>query len=237
MDYVGSLMSARPLVKKYQVAASMTLTGIPHLQPAANGTGVAQATTTSAANMIGCNLDTVTYATGQITGGDPAALASFIINPDAIWKALLSGGSTSGTALTARTVATASTTGLSVTTTAGDDWSSPTMDEGSIWGYDGANAGILRKITSVSSNVATVIVAFPNDTVVGDNFLFAPYTALQANTMQLTADLTQADASIAVGTGAAFRCVEIRHGSLAGEGKTNSFGLFVSDDHIFNVTT
>ncbi|MGH3026665.1 MAG: hypothetical protein ACRDLR_09480, partial [Gaiellaceae bacterium] len=89
----------------------------------------------------------------------------------------------------------------------------------------------------VSSTAATVTVAFPNDTVVGDNFIFAPYWPTQGNTVQLTSDLRDANAIIAVGTGAAFRPLRLMFGSLADEGTTKSRMLMLADDHILNVTT
>ena len=74
-------------------------------------------------------------------------------------------------------------------------------------------------------------VAFPNDTAVGDNFLRCPYSPMQTVTVQLTTNLTQADASIAVGTGAPFRVVELILNDVGGEGRTRSYVEFVSNSH------
>ena len=129
---------------------------------------------------------------------------------------------------------TASTTGLVVTT--GDDFTSPEFDEGAIWGYDGANMGQIRKITSTGATAATVTVAFDEDTVVGDNFLIAPFWPLDDGSVvaQLTTNFTEIDASIAVGTGAELICIEIGALDLTREGTLKSYGLFVSNDHWFN---
>jgi hypothetical protein len=70
----------------------------------------------------------------------------------------MSGGATSDTALSSQTVTTASSGGTAITTAA--EWSSPTYDEGVTWGYTGANAGRLRKVTSVSSTAGTVTIPF-----------------------------------------------------------------------------
>lgn len=233
MDYAYDLFGGHaPLLRKFQVNASVAYVGVPLLAPGADNGGVVLATTTGAADMVGCNLDLATYATAQQTASaDPAALVTLIIGPGAVWKALMSGGATEGTALSLRAVTTASTTGLAVTTA--ESWSSPTYDEGTVFGYDGANAGIVRKITSVSSTAGTVTVAFPNDTVVGDNFIRVPYNPLQTVTVQLTTNLYQADASIAVGTGAALRTVELQCRDQGQDGRTNSYVLFISDNHIF----
>lgn len=221
------------VIRKYQVAATNTTVGMPFLVPAASGTGLVVATTTGAANMVGVNVDTAgTYVTAQQTdASDTARTVSIIINPFAVYRMLMSGGATEGTALALNAVTTASTDGLAVTT--GAEWSNPTFDEGTTWGYDGANAGKARKITSVSATAGTVIVAFPYDTAVGDNFLRCPYTPLQGGTIQLTTLLTQADASIAVATGAAFTPIELILNDIGGEGRTNSYVLAVSADNRF----
>lgn len=235
MNYAYDLAGAHsvPVLKKYQVAASNSVLGLPYLIPAANGAGVVLATTTGAADAIGVNVDAAgTYVTAQQSdNSDTARLTSIIINPLAVYRMLLSGGATEGTALTLYDVTTASAAGTAVTT--GDDWTSPEFDEGTVWGYDGANAGKARKITSTSSTAATVTVAFPLDTVVGDNFLRCPYNPGQTTTIQLTTALTQADASIAVGTGAPFRVVELVLNDIGGNGRTSSYVLAVLGDHTF----
>lgn len=220
-----------PVIKKYQIGVTNNNAGVPYTVPAAGTAGVVIATTTGATALVGVSIaGPGTYNTAQQTGNaDPETLVSLIINPDAVWRALMSGGATENTALTLLPVTTASTDGLAVTTAS--EWSSPTYDEGYTWGYDGANAGYARKITSVSSTAGTVTVAFPNDTAVGDNFLRCPYSPMQTVTVQLTTNLTQADASIAVGTGAPFRVVELILNDVGGEGRTRSYVEFVSNSH------
>lgn len=250
MECVGLLGGGAARMIRAQVAATLAA-GTVALTPAANGAGLATSTTTSLANAVGLIQDG-TYTPGGASGtyqtaqqsdnSDPARLVTVIINPDQVLRALLSGGATENTALTLYPVTTASTSGLAVTTNG--EWSSPTYDEGVVWGYDGANAGVARKITSVSSTAGTVTVAFPFDTAVGDNFLRAPFYPFQTNTLQLTTLLTQVDASIAVGTGGAARVIGHAFGSgLVGlrdqteEGRTRSYVEFILDDHVLNVTT
>lgn len=233
MEYAYSLTgNSVPIMKKYQVAATVSNTGVPLLIPAAGGAGLALSTTTSAANMVGCNLDTATYVTAQQTDGSSAEReVTVIVNPDAVWRIKMSGGATENTALTLLPVTTASSTGLVVTTNS--EWSSPTYDEGVTWGYDGANAGSFRKVTSVSSTAGTVTVAFDQDTAVGDNFLRAPYWPVQGTTIQLTTNLYQANAAIAVGTGAAFKPVELDLRDISDSGQTNSYVYAVAGDHVW----
>lgn len=256
MDFAFNLDgNIAPFIRKYQVAASVANPGVFLLTPAANGAGLATSTTTSLANAVGLCLDTVTYVSAQQTDGSSAErVVSVIVNPHAVYKALMSGGASEGTALALQTVTTASATGVAVTTAA--EWSSPTFDEGIVWGYDGANGGgqpyntgpnimsgwgfgdaMRRKLTSVSSTAGTVTTPFDRATVVGDNFLRAPYYPNQTSTVQLTTNLYQADASIAVGTGGAARVVDLELNTAANNGRTTSMVYFTLDDMIFNVTT
>lgn len=245
MELAYLLGGGAPVMKSYQIGVTNAnaALGIPYTVPASNTAGVVIGTTTGATDLVGISVDnqsprgsqgTGTYGTAQIAGNvDPAQYVRLIINPDAVWRALMSGGATENTALTLLPVTTASTDGLTITTAS--EWSSPTYDEGHAWGYDGANAGIARKVTSVSSTAGTLTVALPNDTAVGDNFLRAPYTPMQAVTVQLTTNLYQADASIAVGTGAPFRVIEMILNALANEGRTNSYVHFMSNSHALNL--
>jgi len=232
MEYAYSLTgNSVPVMKKYQVAAD-AIAGIPLLIPAAGGAGLATSTTTSAANMVGVTLDGATYVTAQQTDGTSAEReVTMIVNPDAVYRMKMSGGATEDTALTLLPVTTASTDGLAVTTASA--WNSPTYDEGVAWGYDGANAGSYRKVTSVSATAGTVTVAFDQDTAVGDNFLRAPYWPCQSTNIQLSTLLTQADASIAVGTGAEFVPVELDLRDITDSGQTNSFVYAVAGDHVW----
>ena len=237
MEWAKALNSGKtPNMLSLQINETMSTAGVPVLEPGAGNAGVILASTTGAANMVGVTIDTATFVTAQQTDGTSAErLVKVIINPDVVWEMLMSGGAAEGTALALRAVTTVSTDGLVVTTA--EDWATPTYDEGAVFGFDGANAGQIRKITSVSTTAGTVTVAFDNNTVVGDNFIRVPYWPMDSATIQLTTLLTQADASIAVGTGAAFRCIEIRNGDLSNEGRTKSFVLAISDDHVLRETT
>lgn len=148
MELAGLLCGGAPVIKKYQVAQTVDNVGIPLLASTEAEAGLDAPTTTNAADMVGLNLDTATYVTAQQTDGSSAErTVSVIINPDIILKALLSGGGAENTALTLYDITTATSDGLDVTT--GDDWSSPQFDDGAVWGYDGANAGQIRKIRPI----------------------------------------------------------------------------------------
>lgn len=232
MEFSYTINGGAPLRKLYQTAVSSTAIGQPWLIPAADTAGLAIGTTTSAADMVGVNLNSATYVTAQTTDGTSTQRRlDLIVNPDAVWRMKLSGGATEDTALALQTVTTASATGTAITT--GTTWTGTEFDEGVVWGYEGANAGAYRKITSTSSTAGTVTVAFDRDTAVGDTFLRAPYWPIQGLTIQLTTLLTQADASIAVGTGAQFKTVELELRDITDSGRTNSYVLAVATDHVF----
>ena len=151
-------------------------------------------------------------------------------------RALFSGAAAEGTALVLLPVTTASTDGLTVTT--GTAWDSPTYDEGAVWGYSGANAGSIRKITAVSSTAGTVTVAFDRDIAVDDNFIRVPFWPLGTATVQFTTLFTQINVVDAVATNeAALRCLEIEHQDISGDGRTKSAGLFWLNDHVMNIAT
>lgn len=245
MEFSADLYGSLPIIKKYQVATSTTAVGQPWLACATSTAGLAIATTTGAADMVGVNLDSATYTTTQGTGkalpqGTSAGtsaerLVSIIINPFAIWRLKMSGGATENTALAKQTVTTASSGGTAITT--GATWTSGTeYADGVTWGFTGANAGAIRKITSTSSTAGTVAVPFDYGTVVGDVFLRAPYWPMSqvTPTIQLTTLLTQANAIISVNTGASFHCYDLllRDGSSSPSGQTDSYVFAIAGDHL-----
>ena len=226
------------VMKKYNVAATNTVVGRPYLKVAdATGTGVVLGTTTGAVDFIGVNVDAPgTYAAGQNSdGSENAKVVTLIINPLAVYKARLSGGATDGTALTARTVTTASTDGLTVTHSAYDG-SSPTMDEGTVWGYSGANAGIARKVTSITSTAATVTLAFPRDDAVGDQYLYAPIYPTRSIVAQLTTNCTEIDASAEISGDATLVVTEMLLNDISGNGTTASYAFIQFCDSLFGAT-
>lgn len=241
MEYAYALSgSGVPKIMKYQINATLANGGIPVLAPGAGNAGMQISTTTSWANAVGVTLDAGTYVTGQQTDGTSAEReVSVIISPDAVFRVLMSGGAAENTALSLYPITTAASDGLTLTTSSIANWASPAFDESVAWFYDGANAGQKRKVTSVSSTVATVTVAYDNGTVVGDNVLRAPYWFLDdtGNNIQTTTNLYQADASIAVGTGGAARVIDMELNDISGEGRTTSSALFIFDDHALRETT
>ena len=233
MKVVGLLSGGAPVVMKYQIGETMATAGVPVEIGAAGGLGIQLCETTACADGVGITLDTGTYTTTQGTGENSADVqVSVIINPDAIVEATLSGGATSGTALALQTNTSASAGGTVITT--GAEWSSPTYDEGAVWGYSGANAGQLRKISAVDGTTGTVTAPFDYAIAVGDVFLRAPYWPMATATAQLTTTLDQVNAIIAVGTGAAFRTLKLIANDESNEGRTKSKAWLFFGDHFLN---
>lgn len=218
-----------PILKKYQVAASNAVIGVPYLQNAGSGgTGIVLGTTTGAANALGVNIDAAgTYVTAQqADNSDTQRLTTIITNPHAVYRALLSGGTTAGTALTLYTATSGGSDGLTVVMDT--SVASPDMDETYFFNLSGTNAGRKRKCTSTSTVTATFIVAWPLDAVAGDTFISCGFTPTQTEALTLTSDLTGINAALAP-TGAAYNCVEVLF-----DGRTTSYGYITFGDHCFS---
>ena len=183
-----------PFIRKYQVGATaLTTAGIPVLvSTLANLDGVLPCTNSAAADCLGVTMDTNTQVTAQQTGeAETERLVSVVVNPNAIYRANLSGGATSDTALTLDTNSALSADGLTITSALPAD----PYDDGYAWGYDGANMGIARKVTAVDGTTATPIVAFPRDIQVNDRFLGCSAGGGGLYGVELTGTFEQVDAS------------------------------------------
>ena len=220
-------------IKKYKMAAGHAA-GIVVLVPAAGATGLSTSTTTSFADAVGVTMDAILSAGAPVaystTQGAVEYLQSVIINPDAIFRALLV-GSAANAALERRTVGTASSDGLTVVGTTGDtDPSSPDMDEGTVWYSSGANGGASRKITSTTTTLTvTVVMPFAANRV-GDKYHTIDYTP-GTKSVTMSTDLKNVRGDIAA-TGAAAYCVDLE---LLGAG--NSEIDLSLNDHIFGTST
>lgn len=202
----------------------------------AAGGEITDSTTTSLLDMAGIVLGassfnphgggggTLTYSTTQ---GDTEGLVRVVINPDAIIRALMSGGAAEGTALQRVAVTAANAAGTTITTT---DTPEASMDDGICWCILGANVGLSRKVTTYTANSSFVVtVPFPRTIAVGDEFCVVPFLPLTTRAVQLTTLLTEADASIVVGTGGNATVVEVVLNR-----NTDSYVHFIARDHVFN---
>jgi hypothetical protein len=226
MKLAYTLDGSAPIIKKYKVGASVANAGVPVMVDASNKYGnVIPCTTTSAADTYGVSVDTATYSATQ---GAVEGVVSVIINPFAVYKALMAGGATENTTLQVLIPTGANSAGTTVTDA---DVGTAEMDGGTIWGITGANAGQSRVLTNYTSGTnAVVTVPFLNDIATTDTYALCPYCVGTAGggNVQLTALFTQANAIIAVGTGIDANVVELDLNGL-----TNSYVLFQLADHVF----
>lgn len=236
---LSSLFYGQPAVlKRFQIGETFTagVVGIPVEIPTLSDTdGVLMCETNSIVDCIGVSLDNPgTRQTAQQTdNSDPARRVLVNISPHMVWRARLSGGATSGTALTIYTNTVASTTGLLTTLAL------PTAyDDGWIWGYTGSNAGIARKVTAVGGTNETPIVAFPYDIAVGDTFLAFTAGPGEDAGIQLTTNLDEIDATADLQSTDNLRCVDVGFKDLGGRGTVESFAEVIIMDHFYggNIT-
>lgn len=236
MDFVKMLDgNTTPMILDFQIGDNLSNVGVPMVIGGAGEEGVVLATTVTASDFVGVTMDNPgSVVTAQQTdNSDPARYARLCVSPSAVYKARLSGGATEGTALTAYTVDTANTAGTSIET------DNAFVDETSLFCYSGANVGIGRKITAISGNHATVSVALPHDTVVGDVFITSPYCAspygMENFFVQLTTALTELDCSVTSDTdNNNFRVLELLYADKSNDpDRTQSFANIVAFDSIF----
>jgi hypothetical protein len=233
MKYSGNLSGSSPVMKKYKSSATTLLPGIVGLRSAANASGqVSISTTTSFGDALGIILDngekfgaTTAYSTTQ---GAVEGVVTVIVNPDQILRAKMVTGAT-GTSITADTVVTAVTNGLTVV--GGTSVASPDMDEGILWFTSGGNLNESRKITSTSSVTATVLVPFPRTSAVGDTYCYAGLN-VGLTGVTLTTDLKSVRTDIAIATGASATILDF---DLAGT--TDSFVYLVLGDQVWTNAT
>lgn len=167
---------------------------------------------------------TLTFSSTQ---GDTEGLVRVCINPDAIYRARMSGGATAGTALQTVTNDTANAAGTTVTAA---DTPDADMDDGTCWCITGGNAGLSRRVTTYTPNTSWVVtVPFPRTIGVNDTFHVSPYSPYVTVAIQLTSNFVDADASIAFGTGGNARVLE-----LILQAASDSYVHFVARDHALN---
>ena len=230
------------LKKKMPIGEAIAVAGVCVQTPAAATNGVALVETATAVDSLGlCISAAPTYNTAQQTdNSDPAAYVDVIVNPDLVMSCRLSGSSTSGTALTAYFNTSASTTGLIVTpslTSGGSPVDTTAMDDCTVFGYTGANAGIARQISVGDATNADVIVAFPYDIAVDDQFIFCNFTQGGLHFVTFTSDLTEADAAVATGedtNNLNYRPVDLVLNDKAGDGLTKSYVNLIAYDHAYS---
>ncbi len=219
-----SLNGGAELLKKFKLGAAQANPGIIVIGGAGASLGVIPCTSTSFDSAFGLATDRGVYSTTQ---GDAEGIVTVSARPDLVIKALMSGGATEGTTLTACVNTSASSGGTVLTAAA---VGAADFDGGTMFFTSGNNVGISRSITSMSgSTSATVTVPFPRAIAVGDVGVVLPYNTAGTGAagadgigfVQTSTLFTQADASIASGTGGESFVVDLELNGL-----TDSYVLF-----------
>ena len=250
MREIGYLSGGAGIYRRFPIRVSVANRGVIS-RSVTDGVGIDVATTTSFVDNVGLILESATYSTTQADLDDPGADANIgagnticgldmgrvvtvAIRPDLVIAALASGAAAENTALELLSNTAASAGGTVVTDT------DITEDQisGVVWCISGNNVGHARVCSAFSDNVSlTVTVPFPRAIAVGDEFLIVPWSCwgtggadidggffLQASTL-----LTQANASIAGGTGGDINCVY-----LDLKGRSDTEVHFTLRGHILN---
>jgi hypothetical protein len=238
MRVAGHLHGGASDISKFKIGASATFAtqGTPAIFDPAATLGLILATTTSAVDAAGLALDTGVYSTTQGAEGT----IDVDIRPDLVIEALVSGAAAEGTALTLLSNTSASSGGTTITDA---DVGTNDMDGGTVWRYPGeqADGNEHRSITTHNSATSFVVtVPFSTALAVGDQFLFVPYNKTGNGAagedgcafMQFTTNITQADGSIAAGTGAEVVVVD-----LVLRGRRNTTVRFKLRDHVYGTNT
>lgn len=230
MQVTGHLYAGAAVLKKYKIAATLAA-GTGAIGGSGAVAGVINVSTTNATEYIGLVIDGGTYSTTQ---GADEGIVTVDFRPDCIVKARASGSATAGTALTACTNTSASAGGTTVTATgvqAND------MKGGTAWCISGANVGLSRVVTTHTGSTSfVVVVPFPRAIAVGDVFLMVPWAqhgdfaaSSDGSSVQLGTVFTEADATVASGTGCQTCVVELEM-----QGASNSSVFFIFTDHVAN---
>lgn len=239
MRVAGHLFGGAAVLKSLRVGETITR-GAPTAWDTTNQAGISMpAAATAVTDTLGIAEDAATYTTTQ---GDAEATVTVDVRPDAIVRSRISGSATVGTAMTILSNTLAETAGTTITDA---DTGAADMDGATVWrllsdGPPGV-AGEARQITTHNASTDfVVLVPFRADIAVADRFLFCPYSQVGDGTagedasgnVQLTTDFTEADGSIAAGTGASVSIVDLILG-----GTLDSYVEFLLTDHAHRLDT
>lgn len=238
MSQLAYILSGSKIARrKMRVGISVTSPGVPLIGPTANNEGVLLGATTTSVDAVGMSTDTATYNTAQQTdGSDPTEWVDVIINPDAVWMSRLSGGATTGTALTAYFNTVASSTGILLTpsaTSGGSTVTTSNFDDCPIFCYSGANAGLYRRAEPADGTDINLTQAFRRALAVDDRFFGCPLTEGGIASVTWVTDLTEVNAAVTVSANVAstWRAVDLILNDIGADGLTKSYVNVICCDH------
>lgn len=238
MSQLAYILSGSKIARrKMRVGISVTSAGVPLIGPTANNEGVLLGATTTSVDAVGMSIDTATYNTAQQSdGSDPTEWVDVIINPDAVWQSRLSGGATTGTALTAYYNTVASSTGVLLTlsaTSGGATVDTTNFDDCPIFCYSGANAGLYRRAEPADGTDINLTQAFQYAIAVDDRFFGCPVTEGGIASVTWVTDLTEINAAVTVSANSAstWRAVDLILNDVGNDGLYKSYANVICCDH------
>jgi hypothetical protein len=231
LELAYTLSGGAPVIKSYQAGTTMSTAGVPVIGSAADAATdigeVEPCTTAAAVGLVGLSLDTTgtVAATGAATAD---IMVNVVINPDGVYRAKLSGGTTADTALAAQTTTGASADGSVAT-------GCTTYDNSVCWGYTGANIGEYRITDDTAGSFA---IAMPRAIASGDQFLAATsHPCASGNASSAFFDLcTTLDQIVAITEDTDndnFIVVDAELRASNDSGTTNSFYHIIGNAHLF----
>lgn len=234
MELVYMLGGGAPVIKRYMAGTTMATAGIPVLGAvdAATDLGsiepMAASTAVNTGSQVGLLIDTTgTVAATGITDSNDL-FGSVIINPDAVFRARMNNGTTSGTALATTSPTAADATGATLT-------GATTFDNGAVWGYTGTNVGQFRRSDDTAGSLS---INLPTGTATTDTYIAVhgfpcSVELTDWECYDLTTDLTEIIAQTAVTDMNNFATVDMEMRDGSEDGVNNSYAHLIANNHLF----
>jgi hypothetical protein len=208
MRFAKNFYGSNSLIGTFKTSAAV-VKGQPVLWVAGGAGTVGDPTTTACVDCFGVTTEAGAYSTVQGSEGT----VEVIYDPHAVFLCRIVPSATAGTAYAADDgyYLSADSASSGGTTVADTDAGGTTNDmvDGYLFAVTGANLGQKRVITAHTAATSVVVtVPFDNGIGSGDDFVASQY-APGVKKVQLTSDFTQANGTIAGGTGAEFVVVDV----------------------------
>ena len=234
MELVNLLSGGAPVIKRYMAGTTISTAGIPVLGAvdAATDLGSVEPTTASTAivtgSQVGLCIDTSGTVAATGVTADADLFVSVIINPDAVLRAKMSGGTASDTALATTAPTAADSTGATLT-------GATTFDNGAVWGYTGTNVGSFRRADDATGSLSINLVTgtATTDTYIAVHGFPCSVEATNWECYDLTTDLTQILAQTAIVDKDNYATVDMEMRDSSDSGTTNSYYHLIANNHLF----
>jgi hypothetical protein len=236
MELAYTLGGGAPVVKSFVASATLSTAGIPLIGAIAAGTdnlggikAYADASPpTGGFRQVGISVSTTGTIAATGMTSNAAVFVKAIVNPDAVYRAKLSGGTAADTALATIFPTSGDATGAVLT-------GATTLDDSVVWGYSGSNAGIFRRATDTAGAIG---LNFPFAVVANDLFIaangFMGACGVTTNAFfNLTTNLTQINAQTTDSDNDNFIIVDWELRDQSDAGTTNSFYHIIPNNHAF----